>query len=601
MALWDRVTQLFAIPPVEEPPEFRVSSAFVAAEGSLADLVARINGVSVGAWRPVSVKDALGVPSIQRAVSLIASTTGMLSVQGFRDGVLMNEPPRLLARPDPYDTPYGFYAGSAASMAKHGEIVWWISRVDNDGIAQALQRVPLDELTVDENQRNRLLPTYKWGDKEGTRYSGANPTGRFVHIKYPLSEPFDLRGEGPLQLGKVAVSVSVESQIWAANFYGKGGKARDIIKHAGQLDPTLRDAMGLPDPDGMSEADRLKAQYELRDNNTPMVIDQMIESITHPAVDMGSAQMLEARLHQNGDAARLFGLPGKFVEYVQSGTSLTYSTLETAFTDLVKTCLQPLYLEPMEQALSDLLTRSTVARFNVKGFLRADIKTRFEVHKTAIETGIYGPDYAQREEGIAPGDVEFAPVPFSPPQAIPAPIETRSDGPVRCPKCAKARFTVESVEPLRLRCINCKETTAQGPYVRSEPSEIRPTIEVHAHFPPDFVRNDIPITVNSPDVKVEPTFNAPEPSPVNVALATNMDLPLAGIAAATERLRSGLEEEANQRRSDAEALTAQLAALSESQGELARSINAPRRKTISATRNEVGQLTDAVLIDEPAA
>src|SRR6185436_4790310 len=312
-----------------------------------------------GAWRLPTVAEALGVPSIQRAVSLISSTTGMLSMQGFRNGVAMDDPPRIIVRPDPDQTPYEFNSTTSAQLAKYGEFVWWIASRDSDGNAQALVNVPLNELRVDRNRDDRRYPKYQWGSIKSTRWTPSNPKGEFVHKKYSLAEPFALRGEGPLQLGKIAVSISVESQIWAANFYGGGGHPSDIIKHATTLDPTLRDDFFTPDPDnGLSEADRLKAQWRSRDSNTPIVIDQAIDSITPGQIDQAGAQMLEARLHQTGDAARLFGLPGKFVEYVQSGTSLTYQTLESAFKDLVVTCLQPLYLEPIEQAMSDLLTRS---------------------------------------------------------------------------------------------------------------------------------------------------------------------------------------------------------------------------------------------------
>src|SRR4051812_26381116 len=50
-------------------------------------------------WRVPSVRQALGVPAIQRAVSLISSTTGMLSMQGFQRGAVMADPPRLIVRP----------------------------------------------------------------------------------------------------------------------------------------------------------------------------------------------------------------------------------------------------------------------------------------------------------------------------------------------------------------------------------------------------------------------------------------------------------------------------------------------------------------------
>ncbi len=442
----------------------------MADETEIAEFLGRVAGASTTrAYTAPSVTEALGVPAIHRAVALIASTTGMLSVQGFRNGELMDglegrpQAPRLIARPDPFRTPQSFYAGTAADMAKYGEFVWWIASRDNDGLASTLIRVPLNELSVEENPDNRLLPRYTWQGKngstvKGTRYSPANADGRFVHEVYPLGEPFALRGFGPMQLCGAATSVTVEAQAWAANFYGEGGYPREIIRKRGTLDPTLRDPTTFePDAAGLSEADILRAQWVNRPNNVPRVIDDAIEDVTTREPSASGAQMLEARQFQNGDAARMFGIPGSLLEYQQPGASLTYQNLEGEFTKFARTCLQPLYLEPIEQALSDLLTRSTVARFNVKGFLRADVKTRFEVHGIAIDKGIYGPDYAMREEGILPGDVEYAPVPVAPPVSLPRAASSAMRD-VRCPRCA--RLVVRATGPVEAWCRHCKATVA---------------------------------------------------------------------------------------------------------------------------------------------
>jgi phage portal protein BeeE len=452
------------------PPAKMWGAEFISAQKNLSsgleDLLLRAQGGTARrvAWKRVSVSSALGVPAIHRAVSLIASTTGMLSVQAYRNGVVMDDPPRLVVRPDPYETPGTFYAMSAANMAKYGEIVWWIASLDSDGIPSALVNIPLVELRVEPNERNRLMPSYTWGTKTGTRYSGANPTGRFVHIKYPLAEPFDLRGQGPLQICGAANSVAVESQDWAANFYGEGGHQANVIKKAGSLSPTKLDPdtwlpMDPTDPDyetkGRSEADLLRDQVISRPNNTTMVIDDTIDSIEFKQPNTVGAQMLDARQFNNGDAAREFGIPGPLLEYQQPGGSLTYQNRTELKGALLEMCLMPLYLEPIEQAMSDLLTRSTVARFNVKGFLRADIKTRFDVHKIAIEAGVYDAAYAQSEEGIAPGDVEFAPVPFAQPASVPDPITRLSVmRDVRCPTCN--RLAVRAVGRIEAKCERCK-------------------------------------------------------------------------------------------------------------------------------------------------
>jgi HK97 family phage portal protein len=449
MAFWDRVAQFLSI-ELQQDPAVMLSTPF---EDSVDRIIHRREHPRQGAWRIPTVREALSVPPIHRAVSLIASTTGMLSMQAFRNGEAMDDPPRLVVRPDPDEAPGTFYASTAANLAKHGEYVWYIASFDGDGNAAALVNVPLYELHVDANAENRRRPRYQWGKIESTRWTPTNPTGRFVHRKYALTDPLSLRGEGPLQMARAAVSIAVESQTWAANFFGDGGFGRDVVKYAGYLDPTLKDELGNPDPDtGLSEADRFRAQYMSRDNNVPLVIDQAIESITHPTIDQQTAQMMDARLHQRGDAALMFGIPGKFAEYVQSGTSLTYQTLESALKDLVVTCLQPLYLEPIEQDMSDLQTRTTVTRFNVKGFLRADPKTRAEIYQILVPLGVMTVEQAQEEEGYRPGDVEYAPVPFSP--VTPVPIRAASLG-VRCPSCNK--LIARALGPgSELDCPRCK-------------------------------------------------------------------------------------------------------------------------------------------------
>ena len=426
---------------MEPPRELSVDA------DSAIDILQRIAHTSDRPWRLPSVNEALGVPAINRAVSLISSTTGMLSVMGVRNGSIMDEPPMLLSRPDPFHSPGEFYGGTAASMAKYGEFVWWIASRDTDGKAAALLLVPLNELQVDENRRNRMFPRYRWGNVESTRYSPAHPEGQFVHRLYPLADPFDLRGRGPLQICGAATSVTVEAQEWAADFYAEGGYPNI----------NLHDPADLTD----DEAEKLRAQWVKTPPNTPQVTSGQIE-VREVPVNVQGAQMLNARQHQNGDAARMFGIPGSLLEYQSPGASLTYQNLEGEFTKLVRTCLMPLYLEPIEQAMSDLLPRSTVARFNVKGFMRADTLTRFKVHGIAIDKGIYDADYAQREEGILSGDVEWAAVPPAPPAAVPTQIPRRASldvaSEVRCPK---GHLLAELASPpYRFTCFRCKSTVA---------------------------------------------------------------------------------------------------------------------------------------------
>jgi HK97 family phage portal protein len=432
MALWDSVTRFLALTPqtLEERSTLFETTAFGTFESlPIADQIAlvRRRRAGVNPWRMPSIDEALSVPGIHRAVTLISNTGGSLSLDGYRRGVRLNDDQRpiIIVRPNPLSTPRDFFRDTIYSMAVYGEAWWWIAKRDIDGAALSLWPINPREITVEPNERDMLNPIITWGERRMP-----NRDMRQITLMRDLGA---LRGYGPLQKCRAAVSISVESQDWAANFYAEGGNFSTLIKFAGDLSSQ---------EDGEGEAEKLKAQWAESPNNTPRIIDENIESVDYTQPNVAGAQMLEARNHQNGDAARMFGIPSSLLDYSQAGSSLTYQNLEQEMTKFLRTCLIPNYLTPIEQAISDLLTRSTIAKFHVEEVNRADIKTRFEVYKLGAEAGMLDTETAQRMEGIIPGNLENAPMPLSPPAAIPAslpiqlPIQLRSvPADVRCEKC----------------------------------------------------------------------------------------------------------------------------------------------------------------------
>jgi HK97 family phage portal protein len=265
-------------------------------------------------------------------------------------------------------------------------------------------------------------------------------------------EPGDLRGAGPLQRCGAAVSVAVEANQYAANYYSAGGVPSVLVKSAVTLDD--------------DETAALKAQWIESAPNIPRVIDPTIDSVEVMGSDPEKAGISEQRTMNTGDVAREFGIPGALLEYQSAGSSLTYQNVSEVYVQFVRTCLAPNYLEPIEQAMNDLLTRSTVTRFNVDGLLRADIKTRYDVHGVAIDKGIYDAVYAQAIEGIAPGSVETAPIPPAQPAADITSLAgfrsawTGSLEDLRCSRCGRLAGRVSG--PAEIRCNRCGATVVRA-------------------------------------------------------------------------------------------------------------------------------------------
>lgn len=414
MALWDRIAHFLALENLQDAPLTRAEPT-----EDFDTQLARLQGALARPWRLASIPEALGVPAIYRAVTLISTTVGALSLESYRDGVKLDARPRLIVRPNPFSTPREFFRETAYSMATRGEAWWWIAARDADGVPLSLYPMPANEVTVSDNDRDPLRPQIEWRGRKMR-----NEDVRQIVLSRPLGA---LRGEGPLQSCGAAVSVAVEAQEWAANFFAEGGIPSVIIQAAGALDPT-RDA------DGYSEAELMKKQWAETPSNVPRVIDEGIKDVKDFGFDPSRAQLVESRKFTNGEAAVMFGIPGSLIDHFDSGSSLTYQNVSQEYDKFVRACLWPGYLEPIEQTISDLLTRSTVARFNVDGLLRADIKTRYEVYESGVtKSGVLTLEEARRMEGLAPGDVERAPVPFSTPDATPTqlPIQGRTAA-VRC-------------------------------------------------------------------------------------------------------------------------------------------------------------------------
>jgi HK97 family phage portal protein len=512
MALWDRVKLMMAIQPTYERIEtlhVRNIEGMDLGSSTVSDLLLRSQGLQTRAWRAASIREALGVPAVFGAVNFIANVTGSLTMRALRNEVEIPpaERPRLIVRPDPFTIPREFYRSTAYNLATRGEAWWWAAKRDIDGMPMSVINVAPHEVVVTENPRDLRYPIIKWRDVEM-----ANEDFRQLVF---AKEPGSLRGHGPLQMCGAAVSVAVESQEWAANFYADGGIPGTIVKTAGDLSDLSEQEM----------AD-LKAQWNESANNTTRFIDQGIESVEEHAVNQQGAQMLEARAHQNIDVATMFNMDAALLNAAVAGTSLTYQNVGMEFEKFLRQCLRTGYLEVIEQTMSDFLPRAVVARFNTAALTLADIKTRYDVYGVGIDKGIIDVNEARSFEGLAPGDVENAAVPYSPPQAIPdrLPIQraasqgdTISDW--RCSECG--RKLAESAGPgtmVRCRCkalntvpfiqARSEEPMLAAILAQREPIIIQPAAPVMNVHPAAAPNVSTPVTFEPGSIQVHAHFPA---------------------------------------------------------------------------------------------
>lgn len=424
MSFLDTVRTFFALEPLQERTVLATSFDDYP---DLATQLANIRRYERGPYRPVSVTEALGVPAIFGAVNLLANLTGSMSMKALRNGVEMapEDRPWLIVKPDPFVIPREFFRTTAYNLASRGEAWWLVGSRDSDGNALSLVNIDPAMVTVEEDPRDPRYPIYTigtWSTRDGSLRR--ENVRQLVYSR----EPGSRRGWGPLQACGAAISVAVESQLWAANFFA-GGNSAIWVKTSIPLSGGVTDEDG--EFDGEAEVQRFLTAWMNKDSNTPRITDDTVEDIKELNLNPQGAQMLEARAHQNVEVATMFNIDAELLNAVVAGSSLTYQNVGQRFDNLIKTALRPNILEVIEQTISEFLTRSTVALFNTDFLTSADPATRWGVYQAAIP--VLGQEeaavLARKGEGLVSGDVENAPIPFAAPSAIPsaASLEMRSD------------------------------------------------------------------------------------------------------------------------------------------------------------------------------
>jgi HK97 family phage portal protein len=376
---------------VSPPLESRSIDSFADHPG-LTDQLLAVQGMSSSPWAPVGITDALAIPAVFRACTLISNLMGTFSLEAWRNGVRMDDPPRLVQRPDPFRTARDFWRSVGWNLATRGEADLYVGARDSDGLPLSLLNVPPAELVGRfEDPRDALINRISW-DWRGTPVDSRS----IVQIVF-AQEPGSPRGLGPLQLCGAAISVARESLEWSANYYAGGGVPSVLLSPRVPISP--------------AEAKVIRDAWMAGDANTPKVAAEVDATILPNNAQQ--AEIGNARLQSVGDVACMYGIPPELLEHGMTGggTSLSYRNLSDLGTDLIRFCLVPGYLEPTEQSISDLLSRSTIARFNVDELERADAETRMRIYQTAIAAGVYTPQDAQRAEGLIPGSPQYAPMP----------------------------------------------------------------------------------------------------------------------------------------------------------------------------------------------
>lgn len=297
----------------------------------------------------ITIKQALGIPAVFRAVNLISSVIGSLDLKEFRNDAEI-EPSTLVKRPARTWTASEFKKDTGLYMASRGEAIWLVDERGFDGFPSSLLPLVPEQMKSTWNGREFI----DWWTVDANAKERHFDPALISHM-YLMRDPTTGRGMGPLQACGIALNAAQQADVWASRFF------------LGSI-PSLY--MDSESPLSVDEVDKFHDRWTSRPPNLPKVGHGFTPHMINQ--DMESAQAVESRKLTRGEVALMFGISGSLMEVADSGSSITYSNVGGLATELVRLCIAPQYLEPIEEAFSDLRPRGTEVRFDVEGFQRAD-------------------------------------------------------------------------------------------------------------------------------------------------------------------------------------------------------------------------------------
>lgn len=386
-------------PPGWWPVQGPFTSIFVTGDGS-------------AGWMPVSTSTALAVGAVYSALGYYADLIGTMPVRRFRgEAERLPLPPFAAA---PAGIPIGW-------TDQIGQVIWSLllrgnayliptSFEQTNGYPAAFYVANPDAMTVSRAASGSI--EYR----ERASVYAASPDDR-IYIDPDPGELLHLRWQTPpgsfLGVGILDTQGGPGGQLAAAGATQR--YAADLM--ANPVPPAiLEHPLRLDAP----QAAALQAQWSdsiARARAVPAVLSGGIK-YSPLTVSASDVQLIESQRWNASAIASLFRLPPYYLAG-DTGSSLTYSTVEGENTRLWTDALQPM-ANRLEAGIGGAWTpHGQRLRFVPDAFLRSQTLDRYNAHKIGLEAGFLTIDEVRALENLPPLEPETEPPPAGPPELMP--------------------------------------------------------------------------------------------------------------------------------------------------------------------------------------
>ncbi|WP_024357248.1 phage portal protein [Leucobacter chironomi] len=336
----------------------------------------------------ISADTALTLGSVYRAVDIHATSARQVRLQVERGGIVIPTPP-LIEEPCQGMSLGDFMEYTTVSLYTTGDAFWETVRAPQaGGLGPVVDVRPIHPHEVRVIQHRGKPDTYTW---RGGEYDHT----RIRHLKR-LRVPGHAHGLGPIQAANVEFSGALDARDYGASWFTESATPEGILTTEQQIDGPL--AQTYKDHWFGETADG-----EPIEGHDPRRLKVLGSGLKYQPILLKPAdvQFLESQSFTTTQIARIMGIPPALFLAAVEGTSDTYSNIEQDLTIYVRFSLMKV-LSEIEDALTKLTPRGQKVRCNVESLLRADTKTRYESHRSALDGGWKTPDEVRAHEGLPP-------------------------------------------------------------------------------------------------------------------------------------------------------------------------------------------------------
>lgn len=331
-------------------------------------------GMAMGAsldWRPgVSVdrtralRNAAAWACLDVKASSVAETPVDVVRYSGRRRIPVTPTPSLIAEPSALVTQDVWLYQLAWSGFTDGNVFGFVTSVDANGRPTSIETID----PVDVNRRkvvNGRAEVYVGNDRHLLW-----PFGDVWHVPLGPVQPGSPFALSPLDHASTAIGTSLASEDFGGRFFVDGGHPAAIIRATQDLNA--------------EQAKAIKSSFvnATRGNREPAVLGAGLE-YEAISVDPKDSQFIDLMRFEVEQVCRFFRVPPSMVYGAVSGENVTYTNATQADLHYLKHSLSG-PLTRIERALTALLPRPQVVKFNRDAILRSDPLTRAQVQEIRL-------------------------------------------------------------------------------------------------------------------------------------------------------------------------------------------------------------------------